>query len=65
MALQWYCFVGYDGVIASPVVAPSGVTYLAGFSYYAINTDVPLAHSTWPKFRCNPRNTGNVRDVGR
>ncbi len=61
--LMWRFFL-YGGAEAAPVVAPSGIIYAAyGMtSFCAVHTKVPLARSSWPKFRGNPRNTGNVRD---
>jgi len=56
---------------ASPNVGPTGTIYTVGliqnvgYAFYALPTEVPLAKSPWPKFRGNPRNTGNVKDVVR
>lgn len=65
MRLQWACYM-YGGAEASPVVSDSGVLYacynLQSFTAIKPNTLAPLARSSWPKFRGNPRNTGNVRD---
>ncbi len=48
----------------SAAVNPKGLIYVAGDRRYmaAIKAYVPLAPSSWPKFRANPRNTGNLAD---
>jgi outer membrane protein assembly factor BamB len=48
---------------ASPAVSASGTIYVAGVyrSLCAFRGAAPLANTPWPKFRCNLRNTGNVR----
>jgi outer membrane protein assembly factor BamB len=63
--LNWMYYPGYG--YASPAVGPKGTIYfgflrigLDGFG--ALRTRVPLAKTSWPKFRGNPRNTGNLRD---
>jgi outer membrane protein assembly factor BamB len=55
------CF-GYG--YASPAVSASGEFYLSdkGAYFSAVPAKVPLAKSPWPKFRGNPRNTGNIGD---
>jgi len=49
-----------------PAVGPTGAIYVpdcgvAGIS--ALRATVPLAHTAWPKFRGNARNTGNIQDA--
>jgi len=49
---------------APPAVSPTGAIYVSDSGHlFAIRNKVPLAHSAWPKFRGNPRNTGNVKDL--
>ena len=49
---------------APPAVAPTGAIYVFdSLRLLAVRNKVPLAHSAWPKFRGNLRNTGNVRDA--
>jgi hypothetical protein len=47
--------VGPTGTIYLPDVGAQGLTALRGTT--------PLARSPWPKFRGNPRNTGNLQDA--
>jgi outer membrane protein assembly factor BamB len=55
----WYVGVGR----APPAISPEGRIYVSQSTHFdAVQNTIPLAHSSWPKFRCNPRNTGNVRD---
>ena len=59
--LNWQCGGLGHGSLA---IAPSGVLY--AFDYLqllALRGHAPLAHSLWPKFRCNARNTGNMKDL--
>ena len=68
MRLQWMFYV-YGGPEASLVVSDSGIIYATYglHSLTAIKPNPPLSglsHSSWPKFRGNSRNTGNVRDNG-
>jgi len=58
---SYYC---YGGGYASAAVGPDGASYIMDRSYYfsALNSSLPLAGSRWPKFRGNPRNTGNIAD---
>jgi len=60
---KWY-YGYYSCGIGSPVVSAEGVTYVAGrwSKFEAIQTHVPIAKTAWPKFRGNPRNTGNLAD---
>jgi outer membrane protein assembly factor BamB len=51
----------------SPTVGPSGAIYVPdcgiGFgALTALRAGASLAHTPWPKFRGNVRNTGNVQD---
>jgi len=58
---KYYCHgAGY----ASQAVGPTGVSYVAErvFLFSALDSVLPLAQSPWPKFRGNPRNTGNLAD---
>jgi outer membrane protein assembly factor BamB len=50
---------------ASPVVGATGTVYIAGMvkEFYALRASVRLARTPWPKFRGDPRNTGNARNV--
>jgi outer membrane protein assembly factor BamB len=52
----------------SPAVGPTGAIYVADWSvqgggFTAFRAGASLAHSPWPKFRGNARNTGNVQDA--
>jgi outer membrane protein assembly factor BamB len=53
---------------SSPTVDSSGTIYIGGHIFnegsffYAIAADVPLAHSPWPKFRGDLRNTGSAAE---
>jgi hypothetical protein len=51
----------------SPVIGSGGVVYLCdgGFLYAVIppGSPAPLAKSSWPMFRANPRHTGRVQGV--
>src|SRR5664280_1871199 len=62
---QWR-FTLHSYVEPTVTVAADGTTYLAGryVPFYALDTTTPLARSVWPKFRGNPRNTGNLKDNG-
>jgi outer membrane protein assembly factor BamB len=60
-----YYLYGYG--YASPAVGPTGAIYvpdcgIEGVAFTALRASAALAHSPWPKFRGNPRNTGNVQD---
>ena len=49
---------------ASPAVSATGDIYVLDSNHLlAIRNKVPVARSPWPKFRGNPRNTGNVKDL--
>jgi outer membrane protein assembly factor BamB len=63
--LEWrpnWAFYLYGHGYATPAVGASGSVYIAGAykQFFSIPAKVPLAKTTWPKFRANPRNTGNV-----
>ena len=65
--LVWTYYLNDHGY-GSPAVGPTGAIYVpdngvGGFS--ALRATVPLAHSPWPKFRGNARNTGSLQDVAR
>lgn len=47
---------------ASPALGTNGMFYTSGkwTNLYALQADAPLARSSWPKFRADPRNTGRV-----
>jgi hypothetical protein len=51
----------------SPAIGADGTIYLPGmwFDLVAIRATSPLATAPWPKFRGNPRNTGNLGDSPR
>jgi hypothetical protein len=63
--MKWSVYV-YGQGYASPGVSPKGTLYLPTYmdqqDFSAFPQSEPLAGSTWPKFRGNPRNTGNVAD---
>lgn len=52
-------------VSASPVVSEDGVVYVTDgrflYAFHAPEDGLPLAHSSWPMFRADPRHTGRVR----
>jgi hypothetical protein len=51
-------------VNSSPVIGDNGVIYVADNRFFnalvATNGSSPLAKSSWPMFRANPRHTGRV-----
>jgi outer membrane protein assembly factor BamB len=51
---------------ACPGIGPPGALYLhdSGVRFVALASNEPLAHSPWPRFRGNARNTGNINDGG-
>jgi outer membrane protein assembly factor BamB len=64
--LVWSCYLDGYGY-GSPAVGPTGAIYVpdwsvAGGGFSALRASATLAHSPWPKFRGNARNTGNVQD---
>jgi outer membrane protein assembly factor BamB len=64
--LQKWTFKLWSNGHGSPAVGPAGIIYAPsgnqGGSFCAIRGTEPLAASPWPKFRANPRNTGNLQD---
>jgi outer membrane protein assembly factor BamB len=54
----------HNNIVASPVIGGDGTIYIANLAYLcAINSTnhlAPLANSSWPMFRANPRHTGRV-----
>ena len=58
---SYYCYAGGHSCC---VIGPAGTTYLVDRGYHlaALDSNLPMANSTWPRFRGNPRNTGNVAD---
>ena len=59
---SYWCYgAGY----ACQAVGPTGVSYIAerAFLFSALDSNLPLARSPWPKFRGNARNTGNLADA--
>ena len=61
-----YALSGYG--YGSPAVGPTGAIYVPDFSipfggFSAVRAGAALAHTPWPKFRCNARNTGNRQDA--
>jgi outer membrane protein assembly factor BamB len=64
---RWlYYLYGYG--YGSPAIGPSGAIYVpdrgpyAGCGFTAVRAGVALAHTPWPRFRGNARNTGNILD---
>ena len=65
---RWLMYVDtnrdYGNIIASPAVGGDGTIYIAEENcLHAINSTnrlAPLAKSSWPMFRANPRHTGRV-----
>jgi hypothetical protein len=54
-----------DLVKASPAIGDNGTIYVTGGSFLNALTATnapPLAKSSWPMFRANPRHTGRVAD---
>ena len=53
----------------SPAIGPAGAIYaadhgaFAGCGFTAVRAGASLAHTPWPKFRGNARNTGNILDA--
>ena len=58
---NYYC---YGGGYSCAAVGPGGTFYVIDRGYYlsALDSSLPLAASSWPRFRGNSRNTGNVAD---
>jgi len=61
--LRWQFYL-YGHGYSSPGIGADGSIYIPAkwVEFYALNSKVPLAPSSWPKFRGNSRNTGNVAD---
>ena len=61
--LKWMYSLGQQGY-ASPAIGAKGRIFAASqfANFVALRTTVPLARTPWPKFRGNPRNTGNASD---
>jgi outer membrane protein assembly factor BamB len=55
----------HDNIIVSPVIGRDGTIYVANVEFLcAINSTnhlAPLAKSSWPMFRANPRHTGRLQ----
>jgi hypothetical protein len=60
-----WAFYVYGHGYSTPAVGASGSVYIAGAykQFFSIPAKVPLARTSWPKFRGNARNTGNVADT--
>jgi outer membrane protein assembly factor BamB len=59
---RWSLMLG-GGLPAPPTVAPDGTVYVgSGPRLYALKGTQGLGASSWPKFRCNLRQTGRVGD---
>jgi len=61
-----YNLFGYG--YGSPTVGPSGAIYVTDYGVgfgglTALRAGASLAHTPWPKFRGNLRNTGNILDA--
>jgi hypothetical protein len=63
-SLKWYAPV-FAGGNASPTVGPMGNIYIpyGSVEFAAVPGSAKLGQTPWPKFRGNPRNTGNVNDM--
>ncbi|MGH7990286.1 MAG: hypothetical protein ACREDS_08885, partial [Limisphaerales bacterium] len=55
----------HGNIVGSPAIGDGGTIYIANTAYLeAINSKSglsPLAKSSWPMFRANPRHTGRVQ----
>lgn len=62
---QWE-FYADNFSLGSPVAASDGTIYSPGKynSFLGLSGSWPLERAAWPKFRGNPRNTGNLQDSG-
>ena len=64
---QWLSYLhGYG--YGSPAIGPTGAIYvpdggIAFGGFTAVRAGAALAHTPWPKFRANARNTGNLQDA--
>ncbi len=61
--IKWTFYL-YPYGCASPAVGRSGTIYVPGLwnFFVALAGSAPLAPTSWPKFRANARNTGNLKD---
>ncbi len=60
-----YSLLGYG--YGSPAVGPNGMIFVPDWGipyggFTALRAGATLAHTPWPKFRGNARNTGNLQD---
>lgn len=63
---QWMYYLHYYGY-GSPAIGATGTIYVPDCSiayggFTALRAGAALAHTPWPKFRGNARNTGNIQD---
>jgi hypothetical protein len=74
-----FCYASPEGVVkfkynltgytyGSPKVGPSAAIYVTDYGVgfgglTALRAGASLAHTPWPKFRGNTRNTGNILDA--
>ena len=64
---RWIHYIFPCG-LSAPAVGESGTIYMPSTglqALVAIRANSPLAKTPWPKFRGNPRNTGNLNDSQR
>ena len=68
--LAGHIYLGLGAIRAQSPTYDEPVHFAAGYSYlkaddYRMNTQdhPPLAKSSWPMFRANPRHTGRVQSV--
>lgn len=62
-SLKWM-FRTDSSITSSATVGPDGIIYIGsvdGYLYAVYSSSLGLANSSWPKFRRNLKNTGNVR----
>jgi len=61
---NWMFYISHQGY-ASPAMSPEGLIYTPSdfVRFSALKNSVPLARTSWPKFRGNPRNTGRLGDL--
>ncbi len=59
--VNWTFYLCNNHGHASPALSASGRVYVPDCSheFHALGTKLHLAHTAWPKFRGDPRNTGN------
>ena len=60
---NWMFYISHQGY-ASPAVGAEGLIYTPSefVRFSALKSNVPLARTSWSKFRGNPRNTGRLGD---